>query len=118
MPARLPFESSDVAYFVSTARQIESLLGNAPLIAQLELERNQLSRVNAELEDRDTALRMAAEQLRTANEGLAQRVQERTVESAAREPRGAPSKQRRATLWPRRHRPNVDWDRFELSTYL
>jgi two-component system chemotaxis sensor kinase CheA len=79
-----PFESGDVAYFASTTRQMEALLGNAALIADLELEKDQLRRVNAELEQRDAALRMAAEQLRTANEGLEQRVQERTAELAGR----------------------------------
>jgi len=77
-----PFSSSDAAHFNNAARQIESLLGNAQLIAELEQERNQLREANLTLEQRDHELRHAAEQLRSANEGLEQRVQERTRELA------------------------------------
>ena len=75
-----PFSSSDAAHFNNAARQIESLLGNSQLIAELEQERNQLRDANLTLEQRDQALRDAAEQLRSANEGLELRVQERTRE--------------------------------------
>ena len=79
-----PFSSSDAAHFNNAARQVESLLGNSQLIAELEQERNQLREANLTLEQRDQALSHAAEQLRSANEGLEQRVQERTQELAAR----------------------------------
>jgi HPt (histidine-containing phosphotransfer) domain-containing protein len=79
-----PFDSGDVAHFKSVARQVESLLGNALLIAELEREKNQLRQTNATLEQRDAALRLAAEQLLAANESLEQRVQERTQELAGR----------------------------------
>lgn len=79
-----PFASSDAAHFNNVARQVESLLGNAQLIAELERERNQLREANVTLEQRDHELRRAAEQLRAANEGLEQRVQERTQELAGK----------------------------------
>jgi HPt (histidine-containing phosphotransfer) domain-containing protein len=79
-----PFSSSDAAHFNTAARQIESLLGNSQLIAELEQESNQLREANLTLEQRDQALRYAAEQLRSANEGLELRVQERTQELATK----------------------------------
>lgn len=75
-----PFELGDLAHFKNTAGQVQTLLGNALLIAELEREKNQLRQANLTLEQRDAALRLAAEQLRAANEGLEQRVQERTQE--------------------------------------
>ena len=79
-----PFSSGDAAHFNTAARQIESLLGNSQLITELERERNQLREANLTLEQRDQALRYAAEQLRSANDGLELRVQERTQELATR----------------------------------
>jgi HPt (histidine-containing phosphotransfer) domain-containing protein len=79
-----PFDDGDAAQFKSAVRQMESLLRNALLIAELEREQHQLRQANATLEQRDAALRLAAEQLRAANERLEQRVQERTQELAGR----------------------------------
>lgn len=79
-----PFVSSDIAHFSNAAQHIESLLGNALLIAELEREKNQLREANITLEQRDLELRNAADQLRMANESLEQRVHERTQELAGR----------------------------------
>jgi two-component system chemotaxis sensor kinase CheA len=79
-----PFVESDVAHFSNAAQHVESLLGNALLIAELEREKEQLREANASLEQRDRELRQAAEELRLANESLEQRVQERTQELAGR----------------------------------
>lgn len=79
-----PFDSGDVAHFGSAVRQVESLLGNALLIAELEHEKYHLRETNATLEQRDFELRLAAEELRAANESLEQRVLERTHELAGR----------------------------------
>ncbi|HVY29550.1 MAG TPA: ATP-binding protein [Polyangiaceae bacterium] len=58
-----PFEPSDVAHFGNAAQHVQSLLGNALLIAELE---------------------RVAQELRAANENLEQRVHERTRELAVR----------------------------------
>jgi len=79
-----PFNAGDVANFSNAARQVEHLLRNAQLIAALELEKKQLSQANAALEERDIALRAAAQQLQEANESLELRVTERTRELARR----------------------------------
>lgn len=79
-----PFGSSDIAHFSNAAQHVESLLGNALLIAELEREKDQLREANITLEQRDVELRNAASQLRLANESLEQRVQERTRELAGR----------------------------------
>jgi two-component system chemotaxis sensor kinase CheA len=79
-----PFGSSDIAHFSNAAQHIESLLGNALLIAELEREKDQLREANITLEQRDTELRNAASQLRLANESLEHRVHERTQELAGR----------------------------------
>lgn len=79
-----PFVASDVAHFSNAAQHVQSLLGNALLIAELEREKDQLRDANVTLEQRDQELRRAAEQLRLANEGLEHRVQERTQELAGK----------------------------------
>jgi two-component system chemotaxis sensor kinase CheA len=79
-----PLGDHDSAHFESTARQIESLLKNALLVAELERERDRLGAANLTLERRDQELQLAAEQLRAANEMLEHRVRERTQELAGR----------------------------------
>lgn len=79
-----PFVSSDIAHFSNAAQHVESLLGNALLIGELEREKDQLREANMALEQRDLELRNAAVQLRLANESLEQRVQERTQELAGK----------------------------------
>jgi len=79
-----PFVSTDVVHFANAAQHIESLLGNAQLIRELESEKNQLHEANQGLEERDRALRRAAEELRAVNEGLEQRVVSRTRELAGK----------------------------------
>jgi len=79
-----PFAESDVAHFGNAAQLVQSLLGNALLIAELEGERNQLRAANESLEERDRELRRAAEHLRQVNESLEQRVRDRTRELAGR----------------------------------
>lgn len=79
-----PFSAGDVANFSNAARQVQHLLGNAQLIAALELEKKQLSQANTALEERDVALRAAAQQLLEANESLERRVTERTRELASK----------------------------------
>jgi len=79
-----PFLDNDVAHFNNAAQQVESLLANAILVAELEMEKNQLRQANTTLEQQDRALREAAEQLVAANSTLEQRVRERTQELADR----------------------------------
>ena len=79
-----PFADGDIAHFGNAAQHVQSLLGNALLIAELEGERNQLREANVSLEQRDRELRSAAEHLRLANESLEQRVQVRTQELAGK----------------------------------
>jgi two-component system chemotaxis sensor kinase CheA len=79
-----PFGSSDIAHFSNAAQHVESLLGNALLIAEIEREKDQLREANITLEQRDLELRNAANELRLANESLEHRVQERTRELAGR----------------------------------
>ena len=79
-----PFQDNDAAHFNNAAQHVESLLASALLVAELELEKNQLRRANSTLEQRDRALREAAEQMLAANETLEQRVRERTHELAGK----------------------------------
>jgi HPt (histidine-containing phosphotransfer) domain-containing protein len=79
-----PFVESDAAHFNNAAQHIQSLLANALLVDELRQERDQLRRTNLTLEHRDRELQLATEQLRAANEGLEQRVRERTQELAAK----------------------------------
>jgi HPt (histidine-containing phosphotransfer) domain-containing protein len=79
-----PFADGDIAHFSNAAQHVQSLLGNALLIAELEGERNQLREANVSLEQRDRELRGAAEHLRLVNESLEQRVRERTQELAGK----------------------------------
>ena len=79
-----PFADDDIAHFGNAAQHVQSLLGNALLIAELEGEKNQLREANASLEQRDRELRGAAEHLRLVNESLEQRVRERTQELAGK----------------------------------
>lgn len=79
-----PFDEADAAYIENTAQHIETLLGNAFLVSELERERDHLQKVNGELETRDRELLAATEQLRAANENLERRVHDRTRELAQR----------------------------------
>lgn len=79
-----PFVDEDVAHFGNAAQQVQSLLSNALLIAELEREKNQLREANESLGQRDAELQRAAERLRLANESLEQRVQQRTQELAGK----------------------------------
>jgi two-component system chemotaxis sensor kinase CheA len=73
------FDEGDAAHIENTAQHIETLLGNAFLVSELEREK-----VNRTLENRDSELLAATEQLRAANENLERRVRERTEELAQR----------------------------------
>jgi serine phosphatase RsbU (regulator of sigma subunit) len=77
-----PFQDNDAAHFNNAAQHVESLLASALLVTELELEKNQLRQANSTLEQRDRALREAAEQLGAANESLEERVRQRTQELA------------------------------------
>jgi signal transduction histidine kinase len=79
-----PFDDADAAHLENTAQHIETLLGNAFLVSEIERDRDHLQKVNLTLEHRDRELLLATEQLRTANEQLEGRVRERTHELAAR----------------------------------
>jgi serine phosphatase RsbU (regulator of sigma subunit) len=79
---RSPFVENDAAYFSNAAQHMESLLENALLVAELEIEKDQLREVNLSLEQRDQALQKAAKELLAANENLEQHVRERTEELA------------------------------------
>jgi hypothetical protein len=78
------FDENSVAHFSNAAQHVQSLLGNALLLAQLESQRDHLHDVNQALHRRERELQAATEQLQAANDRLEQRVLERTQELTTR----------------------------------
>lgn len=83
-PFQSLFDENSVAHFGNAAQHVQSLLGNALLLAELESQRDHLHEVNRALQRRERELEAATEQLQAANDRLEQRVLERTQELTAR----------------------------------
>ncbi|MGD0837371.1 MAG: ATP-binding protein [Polyangia bacterium] len=75
-----PFEANDASNLQNVAQHINGLVDTAILLSHIQRDRDRLIETNALLESRDTELSTMADMLRAANEGLEQRVVERTVE--------------------------------------
>ncbi len=78
-PFQPPFCDSDAVHLSNAAQHVESLFGNALLVAELEREKDQLRQAYSALEQRDLALENAAAELSVANATLEQRVSDRTL---------------------------------------
>lgn len=78
------FDENTVAHFSNAAQHVQSLLGNALLLAELERQRDHLHEINQALHRRELDLQAASEQLQAANDRLEQRVLERTQELTSR----------------------------------
>jgi hypothetical protein len=78
------FDENSLAHFSNAAQHVQSLLGNARLLAELESQRDHLHDVNQALQRRERELQAATDQLQAANDRLEQRVLERTQELTTR----------------------------------
>ena len=63
---RHALDETDIAHFANAAQHVQSLLGNALLMAELQRERDHLSDMNQALARRERDLQAATEQLQTA----------------------------------------------------
>ena len=79
-----PFDASAAAQIDNTAQHISSMLENHSLARRLKAEKDGLELANLSLRRRDEELEAIGQQLRSVNEYLEQRVNERTAELAHR----------------------------------